>query len=85
MLCDLSFCVLVSVYVGEVASLKTKEKSLIEKRRTALNKILDIKGDFNLMYLKDSPFYLLFSFSFCSFFVSILLISLFFMRNVLNL
>lgn len=29
---------------GEIASLKTKEKSLNEKRRGALNKLLDIKG-----------------------------------------
>lgn len=31
-------------------SLKTKEKSLNEKRRAALNKLLDIKGDLDLMF-----------------------------------
>lgn len=29
---------------GEIESLKMKERSLVEKRRAALNKILDIKG-----------------------------------------
>lgn len=36
--------------IGEIVSLKTKEKSLNEKRRAALNKLLDIKGDLDLMF-----------------------------------
>lgn len=46
-------------------SLKTKEKSLNEKRRAALNKLLDIKGDLDLMFYNQYIYILFVSCCYC--------------------